>query len=324
MTLKALYLQSGAYNALDDRMLAGMLLDVAADPLSGVGRIVTGLLTSAQGTPNMTVSVSPGRAIVPTPASDGGGYAVMNDASLNVTVTPVSTLPRVDLILMAVDDADYSGSIYGPKIYCLAGTPAASPVAPAQPAGTLLLATLNLLANATSVVNSAITRNLWSVSEAEYYASTIQSLAPGGDRPLMFPVVGSATPLVTKGIATGGATADARFTINRDGVWTVEAGYRMNGQQDGKSAGIWLGLDGTAAFRFCGSFTTNAILANANTGTPEAGGPNGPTMEYSISCTRRFGTGTSFNVYGWHNSNSARNSEPLGQTNHIRLVWLRP
>jgi hypothetical protein len=267
----------------------------------------------------MTVSVSPGRAIVPTPASDGGGYAVMNDASLNVTVTPVSTLPRVDLILMAVDDADYSGSIYGPKIYCLAGTPAASPVAPAQPAGTLLLATLNLLANATSVVNSAITRNLWSVSEAEYYASTIQSLAPGGDRPLMFPVVGSATPLVTKGIATGGATADARFTINRDGVWTVEAGYRLNGMTDGTSSGIWLGLDGTAAFRFCGSFTTNAVVANA--ANP---GGTGATQEWSISCTRRFGTGTSFNVYGWHNAAVSKNSEPLGQTNHIRLVWLRP
>jgi hypothetical protein len=319
MTLKALYLQSGAYNALDDRMLAGMLLDVAADPLSGVGRIVTGLLTSAQGTPNMTVSVSPGRAIVPTPASDGGGYAVMNDASLNVTVTPVSTLPRIDLILMAVDDADYSGSIYGPKIYCLAGTPAASPVGPAQPAGTLLLATLNLLANTTSVVNSAISRNLWTSHEAEYYASTIQSLAPGGDRPLMFPVAGSITQDVTKGIATGGATADAKFTINRDGVWVVEAGYRLNGMTDGTSSGIWLGLDGTAAFRFCGSFTTNAVVANA--ANP---GGTGATQEWSISCTRRFGAGTGFNVYGWHNAAVSKNSEPLGQTNHIRLIWLRP
>jgi hypothetical protein len=319
MTLKALYLQTGAYNALDDRMLAGMLLDVAADPLSGVGRIVTGLLTSAQATPNMTVAVSPGRAIVPTPASDGGGYAVMNDATLNVTVTPVSTLPRIDLILMAVDDADYSGSIYGPKIYCLAGTPAASPVAPAQPAGTLLLATLNLLANATSVVNSYIARNLWAVNEAEYYASTIQSIAANGDRPLAFPVVGSATSIVTKGTATGGATGDAKFTILRDGVWTIDAGYRITGLTDGYSGGIWLGLDGTAAFRLCGSFTTQATLGN--TANP---GPLGPSMEWSISCTRRFGTGTAFNVYGWHNSTGAKNSDPLGQTNHIRLVWLRP
>jgi hypothetical protein len=324
MTLKCLYLQTGAYNALDDRLETGLMLDYSTDPLSGVGRIISGLLTSQQATPNMTVQVSPGRAICPTPASDGGAYAIMSDATVNVTVSPVSTLPRVDLILMAVDDADYSGSLYGAKIYALAGTPAASPVAPAQPAGTLLLATLNLLANATSVVQSAIVRNLWTVAEAEYYASTVQTLVQGGDRPLMFPVVGSATPLVTKGIATGGSTADARFTINRDGVWAIDAGYRMNGIQDGKSAGIWLGLDGTAAFRFCGSFSTNAILANANTGTPETGGPNGPTMEWSISCIRRFGTGTSFNVYGWHNANSARNSEPLGQTNHIRLCWLRP
>lgn len=319
MALKALYLQSGAYNALDDRFLAGLLLDVGSDPLSGVGRIVSGLLTSAQGTPNMTVAVSPGRALCPTPASDGGGYAIMNDATLNVTVPPMGALPRVDLILMAVDDADYSGSTYVPKIYCLSGTPAASPVGPAQPAGTLLLATISLLANATSVVQSAISRNLWTSHEAEYYASTVQSIAPGGDRPLMFPVTGSITQDVTKGIATGGSTADAKFTINRDGVWVVEAGYRINGMTDGTSAGIWLGLDGTAAFRFCGSFTTNAVVAN--TANP---GANGATQEWSISCTRRFGAGTGFNVYGWHNAAAARNSEPLGQTNHIRLIWLRP
>jgi hypothetical protein len=320
MTLKALYLQSGAYNALDDRLLGGMLLDVAADPLSGVGRIVSGLLVSAQVTPNMTVSVSPGRAVCPTPASDGGGYAIMNDATLNVTVTPVSTLPRVDLILMAVDDADYSGSIYGPKIYCLAGTPAASPVAPAQPAGTLLLATINLLANATSVVNSAIARNLWTSHEAEYYNGAIQTLTPGGDRPLSFPTAMSTSPDVTKGIATGGATPDAKFTLNRDGIWAIDAGVRVTGMQDGYSCGCWLGLDNSGAFRLAGSVTTNAVLANTVT---TSGGPTGATQEWSTSCTRRFGVGTALNIYAWHNSQGNKNTEPLGQTIHFRATWLR-
>jgi hypothetical protein len=320
MTLKALYLQNGAYNALDDRFLAGLLLDAASDPLSGVGRIVSGLLVSAQGTPNMTVSVSPGRAVVPTPASDGGGYAAMNDASLNVVVTPVSTLPRVDLILMAVDDADYSGSIYGPKIYCLAGTAAASPVAPAQPAGTLLLATINLLANATSVVQSAIARNLWNSHEAEYYNGALQTLVPSGDRPLSFPTAMATSPDVTKGTATGGATPDAKFTLNRDGVWAIDAGMRLNGMQDGYSAGCWLGLDNTSAFRLAGAFNTNAVLANT---VSASGGPTGATQEWSISCIRRFGVGTALNVYGWHNSPVNKNTEPLGQTIHFRATWLR-
>jgi hypothetical protein len=313
-------LQSGAYNALDDRLETGLMLDYSTDPLSGVGRIVSGMMVSQQATPNMTVQVSPGRAICPTPASDGGAYAIMSDAVVNVTVNPVSTLPRTDLILMAVDDADYSGSLYGAKIYALAGTPAASPVAPAQPAGTLLLATLNLLANATSVVQSAIARNLWTSHEAEYYNGGVQTLTPSGDRPLSFPTAMATTPDVTKGIATGGSTPDAKFTLNRDGIWAIDAGFRLNGMQDGYSAGIWLGLDNTAAFRLAGAFNTNAVLANT---VSASGGPTGPTQEWSIACVRRFGIGTALNVYAWHNSQGNKNSEPLGQTIHFRATWLR-
>jgi hypothetical protein len=320
MTLKALYLQNGAYNALDDRLLAGMLLDAASDPLSGVGRVMAGMMVSAQATPNMTVQVSPGRAICPTPASDGGGYAVISDTVLSVNVNPISTLPRSDLVLMAVDDADYSGSLYGPKIYTLHGTPAASPTYPAQPAGTLILAYLNHLANASSVVQSAITRNLWVSHEAEYYNGAVQTITPNGDRPLSFPTALSITNDVTKGIATAGATPDAKFTLNRDGVWAIDAGFRLNGMQDGYSAGIWLGLDGTTAWRLAGAFNTNAVLANT---VSASGGPTGPTQEWSISATRRCGLGTAFNVYAWHNSQGNKNSEPLGQTIHFRATWLR-
>lgn len=320
MTIKALYLQTSAYNALDDRLLAGCLLDVSSDPLSGQGRILSGLLTNQQGTPNMTVLVTPGRAVVPTPASDGGAYAVISDSAVNVTVSPVSALPRTDLILMAVEDADYSGSTYLPKIYALAGTPAASPVAPAQPAGTLLLATLNLLANATSVVQSAIARNLWSLHEAEYYNGAIQTLVPNGDRPLAFPTALTTTPDVTKGTATGGATPDAKFTLNRDGLWAIDAGCRLTGMQDGYSSGIWLGLDGTSAWRLAGNFTTNAVLGNTVTAS---GGPTGATQEWTISCVRRFGIGTAINIYAWHNSPVNKNTEPLAQTIHFRASWIR-
>ena len=216
MTLKSLYLQNGVYNALDDRLLAGLLLDASSDPLSGVGRIMTGLLCSAQATPNMTVQISPGRAVVPTPASDGGGYAVINDSPLTVNVSPVSTLPRVDLVLMSVDDADYSGAIYGPKVTVLAGTPASSPVAPTQPGGTLLLATLNHLANATSVAQSAIARNSWNTHEAEYYATAVQTFVTG-DRPIAYGVAATTCPDVTPLTSTSGAVPFGAFRLNQIG-----------------------------------------------------------------------------------------------------------
>ncbi len=317
MTLKALYLQTGSYNALDDRMLAGMLLDYSSDPLSGVGKIFSGFAVSAQATPNMTVSVSPGRAVCPTPASDGGGYAVMNDATLTVNVSPVSTLPRVDLVLLSVDDGDYLGTLYAPKITVLAGTPAASPVPPAQPAGSLLLATLNLLANATSVVNSAIARNLWNTHEAEYYASALQTLPITTDRPLGFPVVATSCPDVTPLTSTIGATPFGAFRINRDGVWNVEAGVRYTGITDGQSSGLYIGLDNTAAFRFAEQFNDPGSQAGPQT----TGGCF--NIGASASCIRRFGSGTVFCAYGYISGPAVRNTDPIGQSCHIRLTWLR-
>ncbi len=309
MTLKSLYLQSGAYNAVDDRLLGGMLLDISTDPLSGSGRIFTGFGVSAQATPNMTVLVSTGRAVCPTPASDGGGYVIVNDATLTVTVPPVSTLGRVDLVLLAVDDADYSGAIYGPKVYVLTGTPAGSPVAPTQPAGTVLLATLTHLANATSVANSAIAFNFaGNVHEAEYYATVIQSIPSGTDRPVAFGVVAGASPDVTKGTSTSGAIPDARFQLNRSGLWSLDAGIRLQ-TADAASGGIWLGVDGTGAFRFASAINNQGGTAN---------------MEVSAHCIRRFGAGTGINVNCWHSAATAKNTDPFNQSVHFRLSWLRP
>lgn len=316
MTLKSLYLQTGSYNALDDRMLGGFLLDYASDPLSGTGRIFSGLQVVAQATPNMTVQVSPGRAVCPTPASDGGGYAVMNDAALNINVSPVSTLPRVDLVLLSVDDADYSGAIYGAKVTVLAGTPAASPVPPNQPAGTLLLATLNLLANATSVVNSAIAKNLWNSHEAEYYASALQTLPINTERPIGFPVAVSTTPDVTVLTSTAGATPFGAFRLNRDGVWAIDAGCRYTGITDGQQVGIMLALDNSTAFRFGGS-----LWSPSTQGVQGTGGTFNPEM--AASCTRRFGVGTTLVCNGWVSGPAVRNTEPFNQSVHFRATWLR-
>src|SRR4249919_169995 len=308
MTLKALYLQTGAYNALDDRMLAGMLLDLSADPLSGNGRVISGMTVSAQATPNMTVLVSPGRAVCPTPASDGGGYAIMNDANATITVSPVSTLPRVDIVLLACDDADYSGATYAPKIYIVAGTPAASPTAPAQPAGTTLLATLNHLANATSVPQSAIVRyNAGNLHEVEYYATAIQSIVQNGDRPVQYAVAKVPGPDVTIGTATTGAVTNARFQLNRSGLCTIDASCRLVGA-DAMQAGVWIGPD-TGGTRWGSSLNAQ-------------GGTSNPEM--SASVTRRFTAGDFVVVYAYQNSAAAKNTDPFNESVHFRASWIRP
>jgi hypothetical protein len=232
----------------------------------------------------------------------------MNDANATITVSPVSSLPRVDLVLMAVDDADYSGAIYGPKIYVLAGTPAASPVAPTQPAGTVLLATLTHLANATTVAQSAILRNAAGTGhDAEYQATAIQAIPSGTDRPIAYGVPMWLSPDVVKGTSTTGAIPDAKFTMMRDGLWSIDAGARLQ-VGTAASGGIWIGLDG-AGMRFSSSINNQGAAAN---------------VECAAHCVRRFGAGTAIVVNAWHNAGASKNTDPFNQAMHLRLSWLRP
>src|SRR4249919_880586 len=199
MALKALYLQTGVYNALDDRRLPGMLLNSLADPLTGNGRVISGMGVTAQAVPDMSVLIGTGRCVVPTPASDGGGYLIMNDAPATLAVGAVSTQPRIDIVCCSVDDADYSGVVYTPKFILVQGTPGASPVQPAKPAGYLILAVLSHLANATSVANSAITNgDISGIHCCEYVHTTQQTFVSGGDRAIAFDTPTYTTPDVTR------------------------------------------------------------------------------------------------------------------------------
>lgn len=104
--------------------------------------VLSGLVTSAQGTPDMTVSVSAGVAYM----SNGTRYAPAAVASLAVTAAD-ATNPRKDIVYL---------SSAGVVSY-LAGTAAATPAAPATPAGGLLLVEISVAANQTTVVTGNIT-----------------------------------------------------------------------------------------------------------------------------------------------------------------------
>lgn len=102
------------------------------------GEVIEGLLVAANGSPDMTVNVPIGTAMIPT--SSGGTaykYFVGLDATESVTITTANpSNPRNDLIVMYVDIAVTASQSYTNnsnnmlKLAAVAGTPAASPADP--------------------------------------------------------------------------------------------------------------------------------------------------------------------------------------------------
>jgi hypothetical protein len=212
-------------------------------------------------------------------------------------------------VALRVNDADYSGSLYSPEFVIVQGTPSASPVAPTLPNGYLALATLTHLANATSVSNSAIAGPTASLHDGEWAQTASQTIVSGGDRPIQYPNYtygANPTPDVTKGIATVGPTPDARFQLNRSGVWCIDASVRIVGAT-GAQYGLWLGDDGVTN-RFASALNTQGGAAN-----PEVG----------VSCTRRFPAGYSLVAYAWQSSGSNKVTDPFMNCVHFRATWLR-
>lgn len=111
------------------------------------------------GSPNMTVLCGSGVASVPgTESGTQGNYLCINDASVTLTVTAAhATLARIDLVVLNVRDAFYSGANNDSQLQVIAGTPASSPVAPSAPANSIIIAQIAVGAAVTSIVNANIT-----------------------------------------------------------------------------------------------------------------------------------------------------------------------
>lgn len=91
----------------------------------------------------MSVIVSSGFALISGTDSSPvqGQYHVYNDANVTVTVpTSNPSNPRIDLIVATIEDAYYAGGSNTAILQDIAGTPAASPLVPATPADSLVLA----------------------------------------------------------------------------------------------------------------------------------------------------------------------------------------
>lgn len=147
------WLQQGSHPAENDRLAMQALYNTTGT----IG--ATSLAVTANGTPNMSVNVASGwGAVVGTTQTNMGVYQIYNDATTNLTVTTANaSLPRIDLVCATVNDAYYTGLLNNVTFQVIAGTPAASPVAPTLPANSLSLATIAVAAAATSITSGNIT-----------------------------------------------------------------------------------------------------------------------------------------------------------------------
>lgn len=134
------------------------------------------------GTPSMAVTVAPGRIWIPgtsvaniagTDFNTQGMYFALNNGNFTATITASSpSNPRIDVVYVGVNDSVYVGSTDNAVIGVITGVPSATPVTPAIPVNTSMLATVAVAANATSITNTNITNYLT-------LASGIQSMPLG-------------------------------------------------------------------------------------------------------------------------------------------------
>jgi hypothetical protein len=147
------WLQQGSHPAENDRLSMQMIFD--ADGIIGTGSMAV----TANGTPNMSVNVAPGwAAILGDFQANQGVYTAYNDAITNLTITTAnSSNPRIDRVVITVNDAYYSGLLNNVTYTVIAGTPAASPTAPAVPTNSFSLATVLVATGTTTITSGAIT-----------------------------------------------------------------------------------------------------------------------------------------------------------------------
>jgi hypothetical protein len=147
------WLQQGSHPAENDRLSMQMVFN--SDGIIGT----SSMEVTANGTPNMSVNVAAGwAAVVGDFQTNMGVYTAYNDATTNLTITASNpSNPRIDRVVITINDAYYSGLLNNVTYTVIAGTPAASPTAPAVPTNSFSLATITVTAGATTITSGAIT-----------------------------------------------------------------------------------------------------------------------------------------------------------------------
>jgi hypothetical protein len=184
-----------------------------------------------------------------------GVYMAYNDATTTLTVSTANpSNPRIDIVVVTVNDAYYTGSLNNVTFQVIAGTAAASPVAPSTPANSLLLATIAVGAGVTSIVTANITDN------------RVKATSPIGI---------STNAAVTGLLETANIVGTAIATTQNIDITT--------------STAWWFTTAATANFalNFRGNSTTtlNSILSTGQTVTIAVANTNGSTAYYPTAFT---------------------------------------
>jgi hypothetical protein len=147
------WLQNGSHPAENDRLTTQTIWKT-----TGIVN-ATDLAVTANSPAGMTVLIASGwAAIVGTYQANMGTYMIYNDASVTATITTANpSNPRIDLVVATVSDAYYSGSLNQVAFSVIAGTPAATPVAPTAPVNSISLAQVYVGAAVTSISSANIT-----------------------------------------------------------------------------------------------------------------------------------------------------------------------
>lgn len=154
---------SVSYPAENDRLSEAASLAPGGATLSARTGVFpatgTSLTVAAQSTPDMSVQVQAGQcAIQGTATTTQGVYICTSDATQTLAIAAANaTNPRIDIVCVTVEDAQYAGSNNDAILQVITGVPAATPAAPVTPANSIVLAQISVAANATSIVNGNIT-----------------------------------------------------------------------------------------------------------------------------------------------------------------------
>ena len=171
MTVRSvpIFLQAGSHPAEETRLALGSMLGTATGSFAGgVGSVDRAhgvvnasdfAVTQRGAGANMSVDVAAGSAWVRgTQSADQGAYHAYNDGTVNLSIASADpTNPRIDLVVIRVQDAFYSGATNSASVTVVTGTAAASPSDPTLPANALVLARVRVLAGATSITTARIT-----------------------------------------------------------------------------------------------------------------------------------------------------------------------
>jgi hypothetical protein len=209
------WLQNGSHPAENDRLTTTGIL-WKSQGISDYGS----MQVSQSATPAMTVSVAAGHALIAgTQTSNQGFYIAYNDAATTVAIATASpTLPRLDRIVVTVQDSFYGGTANNQVIFqALTGTPNASPVAPATPANSISLAIIAVAANQTTVVNGNITDTR---STAQLSENSFTAQATAANTLTINGIVGQ----TGRALRINDNTGTQKFAVSVDGTLTFQDG----------------------------------------------------------------------------------------------------